>query len=111
MITVDDLDELELGSFGIAYEHYTPGDYLGLEIEAFTGGSDSDSAGGIGVSVDVDYYVTAKLNAGIPIDNHFFYVSVGGGYIGATASGCAFGFCATEDADGSGVIAGVGANF
>ena len=101
----DDLDA-SFTNAGIAYEYYLPGSNFSFEIEALSGGSDTVS----GVDFDVNYYVTSKLNFGIPSGDNFFYASIGGGFIEVEGSRCYFG-CYSVTEDGSGVVAGVGANF
>ena len=54
----------------MAYEYYVPGSSFCFEIEALSGGSDTVSD----VDLDVNYYVTSKLNVGIPSGDNFLCI-------------------------------------
>jgi hypothetical protein len=81
-------------------------DYLGWSVATQIGGSDD----AYGVSADLDYFMAAKLRAGISVGEGFLFVTAG--YGGASLEGtvCYYG-CRSETVTESDFIYGVGTEF
>lgn len=79
------------------------GDYLGWAVAAQIGGSDDED----GVSLDLDYFMAAKLRGGVSVGEGFLFLTAGYGSASLEVSACYYG-CRSESVSESDFIYGVG---
>ena len=103
---IDDGEGVGITSAAVSFD-YQINDNFAVAGQLAGGGSDDVGI----VEIDLDTALSLSVRFGAKMGNTFLYASAGAYNANLSASGCYWGYCATETADGGGGMAGVGAKF